>query len=247
MKRLLLCSFALLLLGGCSKDIDLKEFENKSPEEILKIGKTEMANENFSDAVQVFEELEKLHPYSKLVAESQICTGDSNYKLKKYDEATSAFEIFVKTHPTHEKVPYALYMLGTINYEQMPIVSRDQDVTAKSLAYFVELVRRYPKSKYVKESEEKIKSLKQQLAGREMYVARYYQTRKNYAAAIGRFNTVVFAYSDTNQTPEALLRLIECYMAMGLPNEAQSVFKVLSTKYPKETWTQHAKALLNQK
>lgn len=246
MNKFLLIGVAIFL-AGCSKDLDLQYLENKNADEILKLGKKEMDAKNYSDAVQIFEELERLHPYSKLTADAQLNAGDCNYKNKKYDEAASSYEIFIKTHPTHEKVPYALYMLGTINYEQMPIIERDQESTAKALAYLAELCKRYPDSKYVKDSESKIKELRQQMAGREVYVARYYQSRHNYAAAVGRLNTVIDVYMSTSHAPEALHRLVECYVAMGFFDEAKIINQILQKEFPKTKWAEYSRNLLGQK
>lgn len=243
MKKLLAIA-AMLLLAGCSKDIDYEAMEKNSAEEIFAKGKVEMETGNYSDAAKIFEELEKLHPYSKLIADAQLLAGDCYYKKGKFDEATSSYEIFVKTHPTHSKVPYAIYMLGLINYEQMPIVERDQDATITALSYFEELCNRYPDSKYVKDSKAKITILRNQMAGREVFVARYYQKRINYAAAVGRLNSVIDNYSDTVHAPEAMLRLIECYIAMGFLNEAKAVNKLLQTKHKDSTWAKHATNLL---
>lgn len=244
MRKFLSVAF-VLFLTGCSKDIDFEAMEKNSAEEIFALGKAEMAAENYSDAVKVFEELDRFHPYSKLNADAQLASGDCNYKAKKYYEAISSYEIFVKTHPIHNKVPYAVYMLGLINYEQMPIIERDQESTVMSLSYFSELCSRYPESEYTKDAKEKIEILRQQIAGREVYVARYYQKRGNYAAAIGRLNSVIDAYSDTIHAPEAMLRLIECYVSMGFDNEASSVNKVLQTKHKTSNWAEYAKNLLN--
>ncbi len=244
MKKILLVSF-VLFLAGCSKEIDFEAMEKNSAEEIFATGKTEMAAKNYSDAVKVFEELERLHPYSKLTADSQLAAGDCNYKAKKYAEAVSSYEIFVKTHPIHDKVPYAIYMLGLINYEQMPIIARDQEPTVMALSYFNELCTRYPESQYAKDAKVKIEILKQQIAAREVYVARYYQKRGNYAAAIGRLNSVVDSYSDTSHAPEAMHRLIECYVAMGFYGEAESLNKILQAKYKSSNWADHARKLLN--
>jgi outer membrane protein assembly factor BamD len=165
---------------------------------------------------------------------------------KKYNEAISYIEIFVKTHPIHEKVPYAVYMLGLINYEQMPIIERDQETTVAALSYFNELCERYPKSKYVANAKKNITKLRRQIAGKEVYVARYYQGRENYTAAIGRLNTVIDLYMDTIHVPEAMHRLVECYVSMGLLNEAKSVYKVLKREYPNSIWAKHSNDLLKK-
>ena len=237
----------VILLCGCSKDIDFEAMEKNTADEIFAMGKKEMVAGNYGDAAKIFEELEKLHPYSRLVADAELLAGDCYYKKGKFDEAISAYEIFVKTHPIHEKVPYAIYMLGLINYEQMAIIERDQESTVTAQSYFEELCSRYPESKYVKDAQDKIKHLQNQQAGREVYVARYYQSRLNYAAAIGRLNTVIDNYPKTIHAPEAMLRLIECYMAMGFDNEAKSVNKILQKEHHRSKWAEHARNLLPSK
>lgn len=244
MKRFYLMA-CVALLCGCSKDIDFEAMEKNTAEEIFAKGKQEMTAGNYGDAAKIFEELEKLHPYSRLTADAELLAGDCYYKKGKVDEAISSYEIFVKTHPTHEKVPYAIYMLGLVNYEHIAIIERDQEATVTALSYFNELCSRYPESKYVKEAKNKIKDLHNQQAGREVYVARYYQKQINYAAAIGRLNTVIDKYPETVHAPEAMLRLIECYVAMGLDNEASSVNKILQKEHRGSKWAEHARNLLS--
>lgn len=243
MKKIFLLSL-LILLSGCSKDIDFESFEKKSAKEIFSIGKEEEASKNYSDAVKVFEELERIHPYANLVADAQLAAGDCNYKAKKYNEALSSYEIFVKTHPTHDKVPYAIYMLGMINFEQMPIIERDQESTITALAYFEELCARYPDSSYANESKAKIKTLRNQIAAKEVDVARYYLKKKNYAAAIGRLNVVIDNFLDTAHAPEAMFRLMESYVAMGVVNEAKTVNRLLQKDHKNTEWASYATKLL---
>ena len=237
----------VILLCGCSKDIDFESMEKNTADEIFAMGKKEMVAENYGDAAKIFEELEKLHPYSHLVADAELLAGDCYYKKGKFDEAISSYEIFVKTHPTHEKVPYAIYMLGLINYEQLAIIERDQESTITAKSYFEELCSRYPESKYVNKAKEKINDLRNHQAGREVYIARYYQDKLNYAAAIGRLNTVIDNYPKTIHAPEAMLRLVECYMAMGLDNEAKSVNKMLQKEHHNSKWAEYARNLLAPK
>ena len=237
----------VILLCGCSKDIDFESMEKNTADEIFAMGKKEMTAKNYSDAAKIFEELEKLHPYSRLIADAELLAGDCYYKKGKFDEAISSYEIFVKTHPTHKKVPYAIYMLGVINYEQMAIIERDQEATVTAKSYLEELCARYPESEYVKDAQKKIKDLQDQQAGREVYIARYYQDKLNYAAAIGRLNTVIDNYPRTIHAPEAMLRLVECYLAMGLDNEAQSVNKILQKEHFNSKFAEHARNLLSPK
>jgi outer membrane protein assembly factor BamD len=241
--RLVAMAF-IVLLAGCSRDLDLTQFENMAPEAILERGLIEVKSKNYRDAIQIFEELERLHPYSRLTADAQLNAGDCNYEIKKYDDAVTSFEIFIKTHPRHEKVPYALYILGLINFEQMPIVERDQDQTIKALSFLTELVTKYPSSEYAKKAKEMINVLRQQMAGREVYVARYYQKRNNYAAAVGRLNVVLGSYSETIHVPEAMLRLVECYVAMGFFDEAEAVNQLLQKDFATTQWAKYSKQLL---
>jgi outer membrane protein assembly factor BamD len=235
-----------LLLAGCSKDLDLTLLEKNSADEVFAKGKKEMEAGNYSDAVKIFEEFERLYPYSKLMSETQLLAGECNYKLRKYEEASVFFEVFVKTHPTHKEVPYALYRLGMMHYEQMPIIERDQEQTGLSLTYFCELCQRYPKSEFAADAKRKIKDLREQLAGKEVDTARFYQKRGNYVSAINRLNIVVDHYRDTTHTPEAQLRLVECYCAMGLSHEAELVHTVLKRVYPQSKWTRYSEELLLQ-
>ncbi|MDR1488849.1 MAG: outer membrane protein assembly factor BamD [Holosporales bacterium] len=242
--RLLFFSI-VFLLAGCSKnDIDLKQFENKQADFIYSSAKSYMDSKKYKEAVQIFEELEKQYPYSKHIPLSQIYMADSYYNMKKYEEAATTYEIFIKTHATHKMIPYALFMLGKLSYDQILIVERDQDEAAQSLEYFETLVQQFPNSEYVKSANNFIKLTRQHLAGRELYVAKYYQSKKNYAAAICRLNTVIDNYEDTNLMPEALHRLIECYTAMGFVDEARKVFAVLDKDYKTTSWYEHSKKLL---
>ncbi len=247
MKRCLkiLCYASILLLIGCSSDIEVEKFENESADNIYKTATSYMNNGNYSTAVKVFEELERLHPYSKYTALSQVKLGDCYYKMKKYEEAATEYEIFVKTHTTHELVTYAIYMLGLVYYEQMPIIERDQEPTIKSLGYLKLLVTNFPNCKYVNDSNKMIKELRQQLAGREVYISKYYQSHGNYAAAVSRLNVVVDLYKDTDHLPEALHRLIECYVTMGFFDEAYKVNNILQNKFPKTVWAQYAKNIIS--
>jgi outer membrane protein assembly factor BamD len=243
-----LCAVAcVVLVAGCSRDIDLSKLENKQPEEILKYGKSEAGKKNYGDAVQIYDELQRLYPYSRLTADAQIEAGDCNYKAKKYEEAISSFEIFVKTHPMHKSVPYALFMLGVIHFEQMPIIERDQDHTVMALSYLLELRSKYSDSEYAKKAYDMIIKLRQQMAGREVYVARYYQKRHNYAAAIVRLNVVISSYSETEHVPEAMHRLVECYVSMGFLNEAQLVNGILQQACADTKWANYSKQLISSK
>jgi outer membrane protein assembly factor BamD len=126
----------------------------------------------------------------------------------------------------------------------MPIVERDQEQTVKALSYLIELVTKYPSSEYTNKAKEMISTLRQQMAGREVYVARYYQRRNNYAAAVGRLNVVLGSYSETIHVPEAMHRLVECYVAMGFFSEAEAVNRLLQRDFAATQWAQYSRQLL---
>ena len=247
MFRISLALFATLLLSRCSQDLDIESFKSKTAEEIFAEGKTAESKKEYTDAITIYEELEKLYPYSKLNTDAQLAIADCNYIKKKYDEAASAYEVFIRAHPNHEKIAYALYMLAMVNYNQIAIVERDQEMTAYASLYFSELCERFPNSEYTKDAKNKIKVLRNQKAARETYIAKYYQKRKNYAAAIERLNVVFENFSDTDHAPEAMSRLIEFYISIGELKEAQIIFSILEQRYPESNWTKDSKILLESR
>lgn len=245
MKR---CFFTIaLILSGCSSDIDLSKFEHEKADIIYKTACKYMDNGEYANAIKIFDEEEKLYPYSKYTALAQIKSGDCYHKMKKYEEAATEYETFIKTHRMHELVPYAIYKLGVVYYEQMPIIERDQEVTVKALKYLQILLQQFPGGKYEKEALKMISELRQQLAGREVYIARYYQKQGNYAASVNRLNTVLDSYQGTDHIPEAMHRLVECYTTMGFFDEARNVNKILQQKFPQTKWAQYARGLITTK
>lgn len=246
MKFLKLVPFALLL-AACNSGVDVEELEKKEANAIFNMGKEALEKKQYAQAAKIFEAFEKQHPYSALSPQAELYLAHSYYSNGKLDEASSTYSIFIRTHPTHKEVPYALYMLGVIEYEQIPIVERDQEPTIRALRYFNELVMTYPNSQYAADSKVKIKLLREHLAGREIYVAKYYQSKNNYAAAINRLNTVVEFYKDTIHIEEALHRLVECYTSMGLFDEASNIYSILKQHYSKSKWTGYSKALVEPK
>jgi outer membrane protein assembly factor BamD len=242
--RLSIACLTTMFLVGCSSEVDLTKFEHNSPEAIYKEANAYVDKGAYSDAIKIYEEMERLHPYSKLAASAKVKRGDCYYKMHKFEDAAGEYEVFLKTHTAHELVPYALYMIGVVHYEQMPIVERDQTVTVKGLEYLYTLNREFPNSQYKKDADRMIKEMRQQLAAGEVYVAKYYQRHGNYAAAVSRLNLVIEAYRETEHVSEAMHRLVECYVAMGFFDEARRVYDVLRKKSPTDKWTAYSAALL---
>ena len=231
----------MMLCTGCRQhEIDVKQLENKLPAELYQIGNKYAKTKKASDAVLAFEEIEKSHPYSKYVADSQVEAGICYYKMKKYDDAITILDGYIQTHPTHNRVPEALYLLGCIYYDQMPIIERDQENTMRSLEYLSELCTRYPSSKYVTDAKKKLDVLLQHLALHEFRMGMYSQKRENFPAAILRYNTIIESYPTTEPAQEAYLRLVECYLSLGLKKEAIAVNSVLQKKHKCSKWAKYA-------
>lgn len=198
-------------------------------------------------AVHTFEELDRQYPYSQWATKAQLNTAYAEFLDKNYEETVVAAERFVRLHPGHKDVPYALYLIGLSHYGRMSDVNRDQSATAEALAVFEELVQRYPDSQYARDAKLKITLCRDHLAGKEMAVGRYYQDQKQYLAAINRFKAVVSQYETSTHTPEALYRLTESYLALGINDEAQRTAAILGYNYQGSNWYKKAYALLTGK
>lgn len=210
-------------------------------------GMDSMQAKNYKTAIHNFEELQRQYPYSGWATRSEVMTAYAQIQDDQYDAATVTLERFIKMHPGHSLLPYAYYLVGLVYYNQMSDVARDQGNTDKALAAFTELVNRYPDSDYARSAKLKITLCKDHLAGKEMMVGRYYQAEGQYLPAINRFQNVVNQYQTTTQTPEALYRLTESYLVLGVNDEAKRAAAILGYNYPGSEWYGKAYALLTEK
>ena len=169
------------------------------------------------------------------------------YEANKYDEAIHATDRYIKLHPGNEHVAYAYYLQPVCYYEQITYVGRDQDTTRKASEALREVMRRFPSSEYASDAKLKFDMTRDHLAGKEMAVGRFYQSDQKYVAAINRFNNVLEDYQTTSHTPEALYRLTETYLAMGVDDEAQASAAVLGYNYPGSKWYRRSYRLLAEK
>src|SRR3982751_6662840 len=183
--------------------------------------KRTMDNGDYEQAAKLFDEVERQHPYSVWARRAQLMSAFNYYLAKKYNDAISSAQRFVTIHPGNAEAPYAQYLIGMSYYEQIDDVTRDQSATQQASDAFGELIRRYPDTRYAADARQKIDLIKDHLAGKEMEVGRFYQRSGQWLAATYRFRTVVDTYQTTTHTPEALERLVECYLALGVPEEAQ--------------------------
>ncbi|MGK6356153.1 outer membrane protein assembly factor BamD [Sphingomonas sp. DT-207] len=195
-------------------------------------------------AAALFDEVERQHPYSVWARRAQLMSAFSYYLNQDYSQAIASAQRFLAVHPGNRDAPYAYYLIGLSYYEQIADVTRDQKITQQALDSLGELTRRYPNTKYAADARLKMDLVRDHLAGKEMEIGRFYQTRGQWLAASGRFRSVVEQYQTTTHTPEALMRLTETYLALGLPGEANKSAAVLGANYPHTDWYKRAYELM---
>ena len=196
------------------------------------------------DAVKKFEEVDRQHPYSEWARKSLLMAAYAYYDMGSYDECISAAKRYITLHPGSSDAAYAQYLIAASYYDQIPDITRDQERTEKALAALQEVANKYPDSEYATTSRQKMEVARDQLAGKEMQVGRYYLQRRDYTGAINRFKVVVTKFQTTRHVEEALERLTEAYIALGITDEAQTAAAVLGHNFPDSDWYKHAYALV---
>lgn len=248
LKAPVFCVAAALLLSACSKDQEINAFvEPTVPADQLY--NEALANIDAGDSVQAKRKLQKLdrqHPFSKFARQSGIMSTYLAYRGGRYTEAVTNGKRFVGLYPAHDEAPYIQYLIGMSYHKQLVDVTRDQKAAKNSYRAMNELVTRYPESEYVEDARRKMRIARDQLAGKEMLVGRYYLERREHLAAINRFRTVVETYQETRHIEEALARLTEAYFALGLVSEAQTAAAVLGHNFPESQWYKDSYALLEK-
>lgn len=245
MPRLRFIALALIVsatLAACGSTEEAPYVE-RPVEEIYNEAYDAALQGNFNKAAPLFDEVERQHPYSVWATQAQLMAAYSLYQGNKYTEAVNSLDRFIQLNPSNPNVDYAYYLKGLCYYEQIVDVGRDQKLTRNALDSFEEVTRRFPTSKYARDARLKIDLTRNHLAGKEMSIGRWYLTRGQYLAAINRFQRVVEQYDTTDQVPEALLRLTEAYVALGLKQEAKRTAAVLGYNYPGTAWYEDAFAL----
>jgi outer membrane protein assembly factor BamD len=200
----------------------------------------------YADAAKAFDEVERQHPYSVWARRAQLMSAFSYYMARQYTDAISSANRFLTIHPGNKDAPYANYLVAMSYYQQIEDVTRDQKITQQASDSFGELIRRYPESRYASDARVKLDLINDHLAGKEMEVGRFYQRQGNWLAATIRFRTVVDKYQTTSHTPEALERLVESYLALGVPAEAKKAAAVLGSNYPGTKWYKHSYELIQR-
>jgi len=232
-----------LALTSCSTT-DEKAYLERSVEELYNEAMDKLEEREYTRASEAFDEVERQHPYSPWATKAQIMAAFSLYKGQKYDQVIASLESFSQLHPAHPDVPYALYMTGLCYYEQIGPSSRDQKDAEDSLRTFNELVRRFPNTAYALDAKQKAILLKDALAGKSMDIGRYYLDKKAFQAAIPRFQEIVTRFQTTKHVEEAHYRMVECYLGMGLHDQALKTAAVLGHNYPGSSWYAEAYSLV---
>ena len=197
-------------------------------------------------AAALFDEVERQHPYSPWARRAQLMGAFSYYVARDYPKSVQTAQRFLSIHPGNKDAPYAYYLIALCYYEQISDVTRDQKITDQALRALNELVRRYPNTEYAADARLKIDLVNDHLAGKEMEIGRFYERSGRWLAATLRFRTVVDKYQTTSHTPEALYRLVEGYLSLGIPEEAQKAAAVLGANYPGSEWYDKAFKLMNE-
>lgn len=227
--------FSTWILAACS-DTPKDDYKERSVEELYQEAYGYLHKDNPIMAAKTFEEVERQHPYSSWAPKSEILAAYSFYLAQKYEEAASLLETFIQVHPSHKEIAYAYYLLGLCYYEQMSGIERDQQMTELALQTFDELLKRFPNSPYAKDARLKIDLALDHLAGREMEIGRFYLNSHQPIAALNRFKYVTQKFQTTTHTAEALYRMVEVYLILGIKQEARRVAAVLGHNYPQSIW-----------
>ncbi len=246
---LLLATAALVLpAAGCAgkKAKGDTAYVARDVNTLYSLAKKSADRGDYAEAAKLFDEVERQHPYSVWARRAQTMSAFSYYMAQQYSDAISSAQRFLTIHPGNSDAPYANYLIAMSYYQQIADVTRDQKITQQASDAFGELIRRYPTSRYATDARLKLDLINDHLAGKEMEVGRYYERSGNWLASSLRFRTVVDKYQTTSHTPEALERLVECYLALGIPAEAEKAGAVLGRNYPGTTWYKHSYELLRR-
>lgn len=234
-----------LSLGGCSSissffgssdDVPTQDPSTIPVEELYNRGIDALNTKRYPLAIKQFDQLEQTYPYSNWAVNAQLMQGYAYYLQNRYTDAIAVLDRFIQLHPAHRDIAYVYYLRSLSYYEQIADIQRDQKGTQQAMDALQEVVNRFPESSYGRDARLKIDLARDHLAGKEMEIGRYYENQKLYTAAIGRFQRVVDDFQTTNHVPEALHRLTEIYLLIGLPDQARKTAAVLGHNYPGSEW-----------
>ena len=230
-------------VGACSSDDEIA-YDERPVEQIYNKAMDLLADGNYVKAAAEFDEVERQHPYSIWARRATLMSAYSNYKTNNYDDAILGAQRYISLHPGSKEVVYAYYLVALCNYEQISDVGRDQEKTEAARNALTALIQRFPQSEYARDARLKFDLTRDHLAGKEMEIGRYYLKTHDYTAAINRFRVVLTDYQTTSHVPEALHRLVEAYLMLGVKTEAQTAAAVLGYNFPGSDWYQDSYNLL---
>jgi outer membrane protein assembly factor BamD len=233
-KHLASLVFGAFALAACAAKNDA--YTDRSVDDLYNSAMDELLTGDYTKAVKDFNEVDRQHPYSVWATKAQLMSCYTLYMQGKYDESITDADRFIQLHPGHRDVAYAYYLKALDYYIQIADVGRDQKTTQEALNTLGEVVRRFPDTKYARDARLKMDLATDHLAGKEMEIGRWYERQGDYLGAINRFKRVVDQYQTTTHVPEALERLTECYLALGLADEARRTASVLGYNYPGSQW-----------
>lgn len=238
-----------LALGACASRedrLDQRAFVERPVEALYSDAAEELDDRAYTDAIAQFDEVERQHPFSEWARRSMLMSAYASYQANRYDDAIEGARRYIALYPGTESAAYAYYLVAVSYFERIVDVGRDQRTTENALAALRDVVRRYPETAYARDSQLKIDMALDQLAGKEMEVGRFYLRENDLIAAAGRFQRVIDEYQTTSHTPEALHRLTEVYLSLGLRDQALASAAVLGANYPGSPWYEQAYALMTE-
>jgi outer membrane protein assembly factor BamD len=233
-------------LGGGQRQRENLQYSDEPVAQLYNRASDYLDRRRWPEALAVYQEVERQHPYSSWARRAMLMEAYAHYQARQYDEAITDAQRFISLHPGNESAPYAYYLVAICHFERILDVGRDQATTERALEALNDVVRRYPDSAYARDARLKLDMVYDQLAGKEMEVGRFYLTRDQHLAAINRFRNVIENenYQRTSHVPEALHRLVEAYLSVGMIEEAQRMAAILGHNFPGSVWYQRSYALM---
>lgn len=232
-----------LTIAGCAETHENVQIE-MTAEQLYTIALNTATSGDIQEAPAQFDEVERQHPYSKWATQSQLMSAWSLYQGNNYEAAILALDRFIELNPAHDDIDYAYYLKAMSYYEQIVDVERDAGMTVLAKQSFEALLKRFPNSEYSRDGQLKLDLTNSHLAGKQMAVGRFYMQREHYDSALRRFSNVIETYQTSNQVPEALYRMVESYLALGLDTEAERTGAVLKFNFPESIWTKRMVRLI---
>jgi len=244
---LLVASASALVLTACQNTNRREElaYVERPVEQLYARATDELDRRDFDQAILLFNEVERQHPYSEWARRSSLMAAFASYESRQFDEAIGTSQRYLSLNPAGQGASYAYYLIAVSHFDQIMDVGRDQKTTELARDALLDVVRRYPETDYARDATVKLDMVYDQLAGKEMEIGRWYLRRNQHLSAINRFRTVVKEYDTTSHAPEALHRLVEVYLSTGLKQEALAAGAVLGYNYPESTWYQYSYRLLS--